>query len=362
MVLRRVANALGLLLVFRTAAAGAEPISSERPVRFAVDASPMATSLAPCGGESALIGAVEERLGRPPFVPRESSDVLLSVTAPADGRSLRVESLADDGSVLGTRDVTVAEATCDRIRDRLAMVLAVLVGPERTTTAPEPRRPGPLSPQPSDASVATEPAPAERAPRPPTRRAPETRGRVSLPPHATRTWSLAPTAEVVFGTGVLPRVAFGTQLGVEVRTPVRRFLARARVAYWPEASVGSFPSIQVDRVGGAALACLRGVERPTVVLDGCLGVDAALLRTSSDELTQADRSGTLLDALAESRLGTSVWASQTVNLESAVTLGVGWNFRRDTFRYRDLAGDTRVLLRPAMFAAYATFGVVVHFR
>ena len=109
-----------------------------------------------CGGEPALARAVEERLQRSVFTSDDSSDITIAVTSEkADGTddAWRAHIVAKDraDAELGRRDVPVPTNDCPKALDTLAVVLAIMIGPPRTTTDPpwhpEPEpKPDPLRP------------------------------------------------------------------------------------------------------------------------------------------------------------------------------------------------------------------------
>lgn len=94
--------------------------------------------LEPCGGDAAIELAVEERVRRRVFVAQELADITLSIAFANDGsRAIIVESTRV-GVELGRRDVPLPPNDCAKSLETIAVVLAIMIGPERKTTEPPP--------------------------------------------------------------------------------------------------------------------------------------------------------------------------------------------------------------------------------
>lgn len=359
---RRGARRLALLLALALAGSttwSRDARAEERPVTFSLGLGSSAdggTPLDECGGRVALERAVEERLHRTVFAPAGEADIAFDVTlerARADGSSYEAHIVERerDGAELGRRDVTIEAARCEKGIETLAVVLAIMIGPPRTKEAP-------VSPPAPPAPPVTPPAPA---PTPPPRAEPP-----PPPPREEekRRWRVAPTIEMAFGTGVLPDLAWGFQVGAVVAVPVPRLSLLARAHYWPPRSTGTIAFAEVDRLGGSIAGCYGVVRSGMAALDGCIGFDAARLHTSSTDLTRESETGALFDVFAEARFGyrfpTSRGAGGLV-LEPLVSAQIAGILRRDRFTYRDRTAQERTLLQPAPAAFQAGFGVALHF-
>ena len=310
-------------------------------------------SLDECGGRVALEKAVEERLHRTVFAPAEEADIAFDVTlepAQASSFTAHIVEHERDGAELGRRDVTIEAARCEKGIDTLAVVLAIMVGAPRTrevVAAPPPTPPPPPPPP-------TPPPPPPRSPPAPPPPPPP------LPPR----WDVAPTAEMVFGTGVLPDAALGFQLGVVVGVPLAKLSFLARAHYWLPKSTGTSASAQVDRLGGSIAGCYGLVRTGMATLHTCVGFDAGRLHTSSIDLTRESESGAVIDVFAETRFGYRFPTSENgrgLVFEPVIGVQLAGILRRDRFTYRDRTLQERTLLQPAPVAFQASFGLAVHF-
>ncbi len=314
-----------------------------RPVRFALELAD-GGALETCGGALALANDVESRVGRDVFA--DDADITFALTFEGSGaeRRARIVQRGRDGSDLGERIVPAPEGDgCEKTRDTIAVVLAILVGPLR------------------EVEVIEEPPPPPPAPPPPRRPTP----RAKPPPPAetaTPPWTLTPSAEVVFGTGILPGFGWGVQGSFGAKLPgTLRLSIVARAYYWPDRTTGTRPTSEVDRLGGALLACRDVLTTERFGLNGCLGADGARLHARSSDLTRGSETGYLVDVLAEATLGYRLVRTKTLLVEPRVSAQIAALVRRDRFLYRDYTGQSRILLEPAPAAFQGSVGVAVHF-
>lgn len=368
-----VASCLFLASAARFARAGE---AGERPVRFALTPAGANGPLDGCGGVGALERAVEERLHRGVFTDAAVADITLVVAAEASSAAPRTWSahiVEHDraGTELGRRDVSIQADDCAKGLDTLAVVLAIMVGPERTTTAPPvfvpeppPSPPSPPSPQRPPEKARLTPAVAPPSPPP------------SLPPSPPQErWTVSPLAEVVLGTGILPELSWGVQAGAIVRPPSSRVSFGARASYWPPRSTGPTGASSIDRLGGTLLGCFELVRpappstwtstpagsRSALAVAICGGADAGRLHSTSSVLTRASETGLVLDVLAEGRVGYRLRGPGSLTFEPVLAAQAAVVLRGDRFRYRDVTGQERTLLEPSPVAFQASLGVVVHF-
>jgi hypothetical protein len=242
---------------------------------------------------------------------------------------------------LGRREVPLPSGECAKALDTLAVVLAIMIGPERKTFEPPPNavEAPPVEPPPTPPRKREEPAP----PKP----------KKSPPAH----WAIAPVAEVAVGTGVLPGVAWAIQGSAVITTPVRRLHAIARAEYWPVQYTPTRPTAEVTRFGGALLGCARLVSE----LSLCGGFDAGRLATESASFTRSSNATAVVGVLAEARFGYRFAGPGGTSVEPILAAQISAIVRRDRFTYRDEAGRELTLLRPAPLAIQASIGVAVHF-
>jgi hypothetical protein len=320
----------------------------DRPVRFALELAE--SPLDECGGTKAVEDAVEERLRRATFEAAAVADITVAVTpetsnAPKVWRALIVERDAS-GTELGRRDVPLPTDDCRKAVDTLAVVLAIMIGPARTTTDPPrgPAEPAPIAPHiPPTPAVRVEPA----RPRPP---------RVE-----PLRWTASPLIGLAAGTGVLPGLSWGIEAGAIVRPPVRHLSMIVRLGYWPEQETPTLPPAKIDRISGAVLGCWELFRADDFRGVGCGGVDVSRVEATSSQLTRASDRSTTFAALGEVRFGYRFSFEDKVFVEPFFAPQMSVFLLRDRFTYKDPMGRERTLLFPAPVAVQASFGVAVHF-
>lgn len=129
-----------------------------------------------CVAAPALATSVERRLGRRVFVPPSDAEITVEGTIayrPDVKRFHATFRVSDrEGKVLGSREVDEAATSCDKLDDRLAFVVALLIDPEAamngpaaapaTAPPPDPSLTTPLPPpEPKPIDKPIEPAPKE---------------------------------------------------------------------------------------------------------------------------------------------------------------------------------------------------------
>jgi hypothetical protein len=151
-----------------------------------------------CLANSALMTAVEARLGRRVFTSRESADVTAQLTAQHDGAAFHiVMALVDrDGHALGTRRLESRAGHCSALDDSVVLVLSLAVDlAARASVSTEANRAEP-------ALEPSEHAPLETELHIP--RAASARG---------RGWTITPELGVAVGVGLQPSANLGLRLG-----------------------------------------------------------------------------------------------------------------------------------------------------
>lgn len=101
-----------------------------------------------CIAAPALAQSVEARLGRKVFVSASDADITVEGTigrAPKAGFRAQLRVTANDGTILGSRDVETRAATCDAIDEKLSLIISVLIDPDASlgAEAPPPAPPPP---------------------------------------------------------------------------------------------------------------------------------------------------------------------------------------------------------------------------
>ncbi|MDB4943840.1 MAG: hypothetical protein JWP97_3374 [Labilithrix sp.] len=327
---------LGLLVA---APARADEAPPTRPARYAIA---LATPgpLDACGGPEALAARVTTRLRRDALGSVGEADVVVTVDVD-EALGARIVERDATGAPLGTREVALGHEGCAGGLETLAVVLAIMIGPERRVALPPAPTPAPPGP-----------APPGQAPRPPRLRFDE---EPPLRLHAS------PLAEALVGTGVLPHVAAGVGLGIALFPPVARLSVLARAAYWPARSTETAAAAEVDRVGASLAGCYALLRLGAGAGGtGCLGLEAGSLHSSSAALTRPSERASYVDAFVEGRLGRRFVLGRDLLVEPSLGLQLGALLQRDRFTYRDRTGAVRTLLEPSPVALSASFGIVVH--
>ena len=300
-----------------------------------------------CGGRDALATALVAQLGRDALAPPSAADVVFYVE-PGEGEPgsghVRILSKTVEGAVLGERELPFSEGDCARSLERLAVVLAVLIGSESESAAAPPEGPMPTREKPEPEPFRTAPSPERVKPTPPRPRA-----RVDL----------APVVEVALGSGILPGGALGAQGGLFVDVLRLPFRALVRVAYWPPVRTGP---AEVDRLGASVLGCARVIRRARLAIELCGGFDAARIAADSTTLTHGAQIGVVLDVPLEGRARFAFAPARWLTVEPVFAIQGAWVLRRDRFAYTDLRGQEQVLLRPSAAAVQASAGVELSFR
>src|SRR5579872_5543604 len=158
-----------------------------------------------CGGAVVMARLVEENLGRHAIVAPPHADLSIEGyvehrdTAPAWRARIVLRDSA--GTVLGQREITSSEPTCDELRTSAAIVITLMIDPDAAARAPAPlpARPAPSEP----ASAARPPAPASP--------------RTSAPARLAARWRVQADIEPIVAFGMQPAVSPGAALGATVR-------------------------------------------------------------------------------------------------------------------------------------------------
>ncbi len=374
---RAVALAVPLAFAVLAGSAAASPddpapkAPRSREARFALALSEAADPVIRCGGAGPVREAVTRRLHRPVFLEPEAPErgpdftLTLSVVAVPGQRRWRAHIVETDqeGRELGDRTVGVEAPSCTAGQEALGVLLAIMIGPPRAVLvreaapapAPVPSTPVPLATA-APAAPAAPTAPT-RAPRPPAPAA-------AVPPSSR--WRVEPSVEVVAGTGVLPHLAWGAQVGVALH-PADDARGRAppwllaRVAYWPKRSTGTSPEGRIDRLALTALGCVPLRQRsPGLAL--CAGVEAGRLTATAPELSgdQSFARG-LLALPVEGRLGLGPYRWRSVGFEPSVGAQISAVLLRDRFTYDGATRREITLHQPAPVAFQTALGLAAHF-
>jgi len=304
-----------------------------------------------CIAAPALAAAVEARLGRRVFVPPSDAEIAVEATVAyrADAKRFRATfKVTDrDGTVLGTREVDEAVASCSELDDRFAFVLSMLIDPE-AALAPAPPAP-PASPALARAPAPATAPPADDAPRdaPPSPPPPS--------PEPARPWRWLVGAEFGGAAGLVPDV--GWVLGGSVLvTPPRWPGLRAKAASFLPTSrrIEGVALAEIGLVTGELGVCPLDARRApfgvTLCLSGVLGQLSARGQGFPDSRGYSTTvGGVALDAVAE--LAFTPWLALTLSPALLVPLS------RARLAYDDAAGVRQTIFEVAPVGGSVALGL-----
>lgn len=297
-----------------------------------------------CLGPRALAALVERRLGRAVFTSAARADVAIEGRVePLSGSSgyrVVIRLLDATGSPLGQRELTTAGARCDDIDEPVSLVVALLIDPN-ASLAPLSSGPAGSAPSPSLPPTASAPASACIEPPPPVA--------------APAPWRWDASIGGSLALGAVPAPAPGAMARVQLR-PSPRWGVALEAGAWRGTSAGEASKGQVAVALSAVtlLGCPLVLERGRVDVVGCAGAQLGQLSAQGQQLDvvrQADR--TLVNVAAELRGGVALVGP--LRLTAGATGGV--LLRRDTFFFRDTAGNRQDLFRPSSLALSVDVGL-----
>lgn len=318
-----------------------------RPITVALAAEP--NEECPLEG---LADEVEVRLRREVFVDAADAEFVVRVQslAPGIGRRIVVEQL---GRPIGERRVEVE--SCEELRDRTALIVALVVDTQLPLLPPVPEATTPVGDEGPPAVPATEAAGTPNAPTEETTTPEEPEAEPSPePPEEPLEVQLALVGAA--HVGWFPSVAGGAGLGVTVRG--RRWAVHADALGWvPDDSLVQEPVSM--RLYGAALRLggCGGGDFGRVHLAGCGVVEVGALRVEGRGLDEPEARWRF-----SLRGGPELRATLAIRaLRLGLALGVDAPLVRDRFVFSDVDASTRVAHEPAVVGGIALLSVGLAF-
>lgn len=307
-----------------------------------------------CIGAPALAAAVETRLARRVFVPPADAQISVEGTIAYRADTKRFKAtfrVADhDGAVLGVREVEDTAASCDKLDERLAFVLSILIDPESALGAPAalaaPTAPAPTAEPASQPALATPPPKEAPAPTPPDAPA--------------EPWRWMVGADFGGATGVVPGVGFlvsGSALVAPPRWPALR--ARGS-SYLPTSRrIEGSARAEVSLVTGELAVCPLEFRRPPFGLTLCVGGLLGQLSARGEGFAASQSYDTLLggvalDALAE----LAVTRSLMLTLSPSLLVPLS----RARLAYDDATATRRTIFEVAPVGGSLALGLAVGSR
>jgi len=295
-----------------------------------------------CLGEEGLIRAVNEYLGRDAF--ESPAELVLHVNVdrlPDRHFHVVVEVHAPSGELLGTRELTSATDLCSSLNDRLVLTLALLAdsGPEFEAEArpPEPARPSPEVPEPSDDE------------------ADETVRRNAKQPSTHVRF--AAEASLGIEAGALPAVRPGLSIGLRMEPWPFVAVRVGGFAFWPASSEVGAASVRFTLFAGRLELCAGDFSPSHLQVGVCGGVIYAAL-------------GVTTHGVADGRDGTRAQWAGSLGLHGGLPLGDRWALIADVaaiFPNRperfvvDLNSSSQQVFQMAKPSVLASFGGKVTF-
>ncbi len=238
-----------------------------------------------CVSTQDLARDVETRLGRSVFVSPARAD--LSVEGriePAHGKPgwHAVIVLRDaKGVTLGTRELARDAASCDAMREPLALVVALMIDPDASTAPPSPLAPPPTVPAPPPQTIVVEKqVPVYVAvPAPPA---------ASPPPEPT--WHIDVGASLAASVGVLPHVEPGIA-GSALLEPPWFVPLEAYGALWLDSTADGGPTFALAYVGGGL--CPLRYRDELLHLYACASGQLGYMKATSPDSAQVHVAGVL---------------------------------------------------------------------
>ena len=235
-----------------------------------------------CVSTQDLARDVETRLGRSVFVSPAQAD--LSVEGriePAHGKPgwHAVVVLRDaKGVTLGTRELARDAASCDAMREPLALVVALMIDPDASTAPPPPPTPAPAPPP--QTIVVEKQVPvyvAVPAPAPP-------------PPPPEPTWHIDVGASLAASVGLLPHVEPGIA-GSALLEPPWFIPLEAYGALWLDSTADGGPTFALAYVGGGL--CPLRYRDELLRIYACASGELGYLKATSPDSAQVHVAGVL---------------------------------------------------------------------
>jgi len=312
-----------------------------------------------CIAAPALAAAVEARLGRRVFVPPSDAELSVEGTIAYRPEARKFHAsfrVADrDGKVLGSRDVDESATSCDKLGDRLAFVLSVLIDPEAALAPAEPPTAAANDPPPEPAprASAERVTPVQAGGPPPAPPAPPR-------PTPSGTWRWMAAAEFGGSAGLVPDVGWVIAGSVLV-TPPRWPGLRAKASSFLPSSrrIEGLALAEIGLVAGELAVCPLEARRAPFGITACLGAFVGQLSARGQGFPDSRGysttvGGGVLEAVAE--LAFTRWLSLTLSPALVVPLS------RARLAYDDAASVRRTIFELSAVGGSVALGLAIGSR
>lgn len=325
-----------------------------------------------CVPSAALAQRVEQRLGREVF--SHASDPILVIDGGIDrgaqgGFHALIRIIGPDGTLYGSREVSLPDADCHKLDDVIALIISVTLRNEagggsslpaeltsqlKALLEGEPLPPAPSTqPTPASSPPAAKSGAEPRAPAP----APSAREEnVSASP-----WHTQIEAGFSTFTGIAPALSFAPLLRGQLQLQRHYSLAlEGRLGLVQAERIASEPrgSIEYQSAALAVLACYVPLAAARIELALCFDVRIGDLSVRARNFLQSFATSGLWVELA---LAASLRAPLAGPTFVQLRAGVPWRALRPRFQYEDSQGDVRDAFTVATFGVDLSLGVGVEF-
>lgn len=305
-----------------------------------------------CIGAPALASAVEARLGRRVFVAPADAEISVegTVVYRADTRRYKATFRVADsrGAVLGVRDVEESVTSCDKLDERFAFVLSVLIDPDAALAPPATPLAAPTTAAKPAVVTETPPAKAE-APEPAPRPAPP-----------AEPWRWLAGADFGGTAGLVPDVGWVVS-GFALVTPPHFFGIRAKgSSYLPtNQRIEGVARAEIALVSGQIGVCPLQIRSApfgfTACADGLLGE----LSARGSGFPDSRGYGTLLGGIVLDLVGElAVTRSVVLTLSPALVVPLS----RARLSYEDAAGQKQTIFEVSPVGGSLALGLAVGSR
>jgi hypothetical protein len=309
-----------------------------------------------CSGAADLERAVETRLGRSVFVPRERADVAIEVRIDRRANPEKFRAIVtlrgDNAAVLGTRTIESA-SSCSALDAPLALVVALLIDPDAALAPPPaPEAPPPHAPDPPSAPAPPPPATPPAVARPTSRPSPP-----PIPPPSSapaRPWRSFLYAHLALSAGLLPHVGTGLGASVWIQPPLGPSWLLGATAWLQNDAGDGVSGGHFQRTAGHLAVCPLTLGGTPTRLLACGGINVGALRVSGfgyDRTYPQERP--VVDAMLEMQ----VIRRLVGPLAATAGLGLAVPFVRDRYNFVESSGTRRTVFDPLPVAGILQIGV-----
>jgi hypothetical protein len=306
-----------------------------------------------CIGAPALAASVEARLGRRVFVAPADAEISVEGTVAyrADTKRFKATFRVADrgGAVLGVRDVEESVSSCDKLDERFAFVLSVLIDPEAALG------PAPLPAPTGDG--ANVPARSEAAP-PPAAKPEASPAAPSVAPDEPWRWLAG--ADFGGAAGLVPDVGWVLS-GSALLTPPHWPGLRAKgSSYLPTSQrIEGVARAEIGLVTGEIGICPLQIRRAPFGITVCLGGLLGELSARGTGFSDSRGYSTLLGGIVLDVVGElAVTRAVILTLSPAFVVPLS----RARLAYDDAVGDRRTIFEVAPVGGSIALGIAVGSR